>query len=157
MLVVGQLGWGPKIRPTRLRPIEQQTHITLWAMLGAPLLIGCDLTKIDDFTRDLLCNDEVLDVNQDPLGNVAARLSQNNLIEIWSRPLHDGTIAVAVFNRGSEDGKWLLRWSDIGLTGTQPIRDLWQQKDFGDFEGNFGGSIPAHGSMLIKIGKPGAN
>ncbi|MBC8108783.1 MAG: NPCBM/NEW2 domain-containing protein [Anaerolineae bacterium] len=154
MLVVGHVGWGPKIRPTRLKPIEQQTHITLWAMLGAPLLIGCDLTKIDDFTRDLLCNDEVLDVNQDPLGQVARQIKVDGQIETWSRPLHDGTIAVAVFNRGIDEGKWMLSWSDVGLTGTQPIRDLWQHKKHGDSDGNLSGTISAHGSVMLKIGNP---
>lgn len=154
MLVVGQLGWGARVRPTRLKPIEQQTHITLWSMLGAPLLIGCDLTKIDDFTRDLLCNDEVLDVNQDPLGKVAQRIAQDGEIEIWSRPLFDGTTAVAIFNRGTDDGKWALKWSDLGLVGSQPIRDLWKHKDLGQSDGNFAGTIGAHGSIMLKIGKP---
>jgi alpha-galactosidase len=117
-------------------------------------LIGCDLTKIDDFTRDLLCNDEVIEVNQDPLGKVAQRISQVGEIEIWSRPLFDGTVAVAVFNRGMDDGKWSFKFADVGIDGTQPIRDLWKQKDYGNFNGNFAGTIPAHGSMLLKIGKP---
>jgi alpha-galactosidase len=154
MLVVGQLGWGPQIRPTRLKPIEQQTHITLWSLLGAPLLIGCDLTKIDDFTRDLLCNDEVIEINQDPLGKVAQRIMQDGSVEVWSRPLFDGTIAVAIFNRGTDEAKWLLKWSDLGIKGSQPIRDLWKQKDHGQFDGNFGGTITAHGSILLKIGTP---
>jgi alpha-galactosidase len=137
-----------------LKPIEQQSHISLWAMLSAPLLIGCDLTKLDDFTRDLLCNDEVLAVNQDPLGKVAQRIAQDGSIEIWSRPLFDGTIAVAIFNRGTDDGRWTLKWSDVNLSGPQPIRDLWKHKDYGTFDANFAGTIPAHGSILLRIGKP---
>ena len=69
MLVVGQVGWGPNLHPTRLTPDEQYTHISLWCLLSAPLLIGCDLAQLDDFTLGLLTNDEVLDVNQDALGN----------------------------------------------------------------------------------------
>jgi len=60
MLVVGWVGWGPNLHPTRLTPDEQYTHISLWALLSAPLLIGCDLTRLDDFTLNLLTNDEVL-------------------------------------------------------------------------------------------------
>jgi alpha-galactosidase len=157
MLVVGRLGWGSHPRPTRLKPIEQQTHITIWAMLSAPLLVGCDLTKIDDFTRDLLCNDEVLAVNQDSLGQPARRISADGSVEIWSRPLDDGTVAVAVFNRGTEEGKSVVRWSDLGIEGMHAVRDLWQQRNIGNFEGNFGATIPAHGSMLLKIGEPKAD
>ncbi len=68
MLVVGWVGWGPALHPTHLTPNEQYTHISLWSLLSSPLLIGCDLTKLDEFTLNLLTNDEVLEVNQDPLG-----------------------------------------------------------------------------------------
>jgi alpha-galactosidase len=81
----------------------------------------------------------VLDVNQDPLGQVAKRIKVDGEIEIWSRPLHDGTIAMAVFNRGIDEGQWTFRFSDVDLTGKQPVRDLWQQKDYGDVDGNFAG------------------
>ncbi len=74
MLVVGKVGWGPSLHPTRLKPDEQVTHITLWSLLAAPLLIGCDMSQMDDFTLALLTNDEVLDVNQDPLGKQAGRV-----------------------------------------------------------------------------------
>ena len=93
-------------------------------------------------------------VNQDPLGQVARQVSVDEQIEIWSRPLHDGTIGVAIFNRGTEAGKWALRWSDVGLAGPQPVRDLWQQKDLGKIDASYGGTIPPHGSMLLKLGTP---
>ena len=76
MLVVGKVGWGPNLHPTGLTPDEQYTHITLWCLLSAPLLIGCDMTQLDDFTLSLLTNDEVLAVDQDPLGKQATRISR---------------------------------------------------------------------------------
>ncbi|HEX4645662.1 MAG TPA: NPCBM/NEW2 domain-containing protein, partial [Verrucomicrobiae bacterium] len=66
MLVVGYVGWSARVRPTKLTPNEQYTHISLWCLLCSPLLIGCDMTKLDDFTLNLLTNDEVLEVSQDP-------------------------------------------------------------------------------------------
>ncbi len=75
MLIVGWVGWGPALHPTRLTPNEQYTHISLWCLLSAPLLIGCDMTRFDDFTLNLLTNDEVLEVNQDPLGQGAGAWS----------------------------------------------------------------------------------
>jgi alpha-galactosidase len=152
MLVVGKVGWGPTLRDSRLAPIEQQTHITLWALLAAPLLIGCDMTQMDQFTLDLLTNDEVIDVNQDELGKGARRAWKEGDLEVWSRPLHDGSIAVGLFNRGYEPADVTARWSDLDLSGSQRVRDLWQQRDLGEHVDSFKATVPGHGSMLLQIG-----
>ena len=155
MLVVGSVGWGPSVHPTRLSPNEQITHITLWSMLSAPLLIGCDMPAMDDFTRDLLTNTEVIDVNQDPLGRQARRVAEAGvLLEVWARPLYDGTTAVALFNRFVEDADIIVDWGHIGVVGPQPVRDLWQRRDLGAFDGEFTTRVPAHGAVLLKIGDP---
>ncbi|MDP4205408.1 MAG: NPCBM/NEW2 domain-containing protein, partial [Bacteroidota bacterium] len=86
MLIVGKVGWGPSLHNTHLTPDEQYTHITLWSLLAAPLLIGCDMSQLDDFTLNLLCNDEVIEVNQDPLGKQASPVKNSNGIQIWMRP-----------------------------------------------------------------------
>lgn len=154
MLVVGQVGWGPELRPSRLTGNEQITHITLWSMLAAPLLIGCDMTQLDQFTSDLLMNDEVIAVDQDPLGKAATCIKKGGKTEVWSRPLEDGTIAVALFNRGRKADRVTAEWKPLGLSGKQPVRDLWQRKDLKAVEGSFTADVPAHGAVLLKIGKP---
>jgi alpha-galactosidase len=153
MLVVGRLGWGPNIHPTRLTPNEQVTHITLWSLLSSPLLTGCDLNQLDRFTTALLTNDEVLDVNQDPLGRPAGRKSQVGQVEVWARPLWDGALAVGLFNRGPEPAPVTARWGDLGLSGREPVRDLWQQKDLGGAAGSYTATVPRHGAVLLKIGR----
>jgi alpha-galactosidase len=153
MLVVGKLGWGPSLHPTRLTPNEQITHITLWSLLAAPLLIGCDLTQMAPFTLAVLTNDEVLEVNQDLLGKQGSRRSQLGSLEVWARPLWDGTLAVGLFNRGREKATVTAKWSDLGLQGKQPVRDLWLHKDLGAFEGSFSSPVPRHGTVLVKVGK----
>ena len=153
MLVVGRLGWGPNIHSTHLKPNEQLTHITLWCLLSAPLLTGCDLSQLDPWTVSLLTNDEVLDVNQDPLGRPAGRRSQQGLLEVWARPLWDGTTAVGLFNRGPEQATVTAKWSDLGLKGRLPVRDLWRQKDLGSFDASFAAVVPAHGAVLVRIGQ----
>ena len=155
MLVVGKVGWG-RPHPTKLTPNEQITHITLWSLQSAPLLIGCDMTQLDDFTRDLLGNDEVLAVNQDALGKPAGRKAKDGMLEVWSRPLSDGTIAVGLFNRGGDAADVTVKWADVGVQGEQPVRDLWRQKDLGNFSDSFKASVPRHGAVLVKIGKPAA-
>lgn len=154
MLVVGKLGWGDQVRSTRLSPNEQITHITLWSLLAAPLIIGCDLTQLDPFTKDLLCNPEVIDVDQDPLGKAATRRAKEGFTEVWARPLHDGTLAVGLFNRGFAAAKVTASWKDLGLTGPQPVRNLWTRTDAGMADGSLTADVPAHGAVLYKIGQP---
>jgi len=154
MLVVGKVGWGPSLHQTRLKPWEQVTHITLWSMLASPLLIGCDMSQIDDFTLALLTNSEVLDVSQDPLGKQAQRIAQVGQTEVWARPLFDGTVAVGLFNRGLWPATVKADWATLKLESSQPVRNLWTQKDVGDFTGAYEATVPGHGAILLKIGKP---
>jgi alpha-galactosidase len=151
MLVVGWVGWGPQLHPTRLNPDEQYTHITLWSLLASPLLIGCDLTRLDAFTMNLLGNDEVLAVNQDALGRQAHRVWQKEGCEVWARPLEDGGMAVGLFNRTREAREVVVTWADLGFQGKHLVRDLWRQEDIGPFEAAWGREVPAHGAAMIRI------
>jgi alpha-galactosidase len=154
MLVVGYVGWSAKVRPTRLTPNEQYTHISLWCLLCSPLLIGCDMTKLDDFTLNLLTNDEVLDVSQDPLGHQAARIAKDGSLEIWAKDLEDGSKAVGLFNRGEDTAKATVKWSDLGVSGQQSVRDLWRQQNLGKFADQFHTEVPRHGVVLVKVTPP---
>jgi len=152
MLVIGVVTGGPTgTQPTRLTPNEQYTHITLWTLYSSPLLLGNDMTVIDDFTLSLCSNDEVLAVHQDPLGKTASRIAQQGNLEVWSRPLADGSKAVGLFNRDEMAMKVTAKWSDLGITGNQTVRDLWRQADLGTASGEFGMEVPRHGAVLIKI------
>jgi len=151
MLVVGKVGWGPSLRESRLTPNEQYTHISLWCLLCSPLLIGCDLTQLDDFTMNLLTNDEVLEVNQDPLGRQAGRIAQDGSAEVWAKPMEDGSTAVGLFNRDETPKTVVAKWSDLKLSGPMRVRDLWRQKDIGVFSDQFGAEVPRHGVMLLRL------
>jgi alpha-galactosidase len=156
MLVVGSVGWGPDLHPTRLTKNEQVLHLTLWAMQAAPLLVGADLSRLDPFTTALLTNDEVLDVDLDPLGRAGGRVWKAGKLEVWARPLADGTTAVALFNRGLRPAPVTARWADVGVRGRQPVRDLWRRRDLGAFAGGFTATVPRHGAVLLKVGRPRA-
>ena len=153
MLVVGMVGWGPSLHPSRLLPNEQYTHISLWSLLSAPLLIGCDMTQIDDFTLGLLTNDEVIDVSQDPLGKQAGRISKSGDLEVWAKELEDGSKAVGLFNRGTTKAEVPADLKLLGFTGKCAVRDLWRQKDLGKFSGEFKTAVAPHGVVLVKITK----
>jgi alpha-galactosidase len=151
MLVVGYVGWSANVRPTHLTPSEQYTHISLWCLLCSPLLIGCDMTKLDDFTLNLLTNDEVLDVSQDPLGRQAARIAKTGSLEIWAKDLEDGSKAVGLFNRGEATATITVKWSELGVSGQQNVRDLWRQKNLGKFPDQFKTDVSRHGVVLVKV------
>src|SRR5436305_8379749 len=140
MLVVGQTGgWGARQpKPTKLTADELYTHISLWCLVSAPLLIGCDLEQLDDFTLNLLANDEVLGVNQDTLGKQATCVSRIGDLRVYAKDLADGSRAVGLFNSGSgESATVTAKWADLNLTGKCAVRDLWRQKDLCIFEGEF--------------------
>ncbi len=154
MLVVGHVGWGRTQHPTRLTPDEQYTHISLWCLLSAPLLIGANLDYLDDFTLNLLTNDEVLAIDQDPLGEQARQVDKGRLgllYELWIKQLEDGSKAVGIFNRDKVDGRLRVKWGDLDIEGPQRVRDLWRQKDLGVFDRDFEAAVPMHGVLLLKM------
>jgi len=154
MLIVGEVGWG-NLHPTRLTPDEQYTHISLWCLLSAPLLIGCDMEKFDDFTLNLLSNDEVLAVDQDELGKQATCVIKDGDVRIYEKELADGGRAIGFFNLGTAPVE--LKFSDfakLGLSGKQTARDLWRQKDVATMDAakdSLPLTIPAHGVVLYKF------
>jgi alpha-galactosidase len=154
MLVVGMVGWSQGSRPTNLTPNEQLTHIALWALQAAPMLIGADLSRIDDWTTNVLGNREVLAVSQDVLGRPAGRVTSDGWVDVWARPMSDGTMAAGLFNRSPEAATVTAKFPDLGLSGSQPVRDLWLQEDLGSFSDAFSVTVPRHGVVFVKVGRP---
>lgn len=155
MLVVGKVGYGlgentNGLRETRLTPDEQYTHITLWTLVSSNMLIGCDIAQMDDFVLGLLCNNEVNAIDQDLLGKQADRVMKEGDIEIWSRPLADGAIAVGIFNTGDKDQQVDMKTLLNVLEGSSTkVRDLWRQKDLTESELKC--TIPFHGCRYLKV------
>jgi alpha-L-fucosidase len=151
MLMVGVMA---RNTPSRLTADEQYTHVSLWCLLNAPLLIGGDLRKLDDFTLGLLTNDEVIEVNQDPLGQQASRIAQDATAqtEVWAKRMADGSRAVGLFNRSGQPAKVTATWGSLQLSSAQVVRDVWRQKNLGVFTNEFSATIPAHGVELIRVG-----
>jgi len=154
MLVVGEVGWG-KTHPSRLTADEQYTHISLWCLLAAPLLIGCDMERFDDFTLNLLSNDEVLAVDQDELGHEATCVINDGKLRIYARDLADGGRAVGFFNLGNAPQKLAFTdFAKLNLSGKQTARDLWRQTDVATVDtakDSLPLTIPAHGVVLYKF------
>ena len=151
MLCVGVVGWG-NTHPSHLTPNEQILHMTMWSMFGAPLLIGCDMTKLDPYTLALLTNDEMLAIDQDELGTTAGKIATDaGGGEIWARPLADGTKAVALTNPTFSPIDVTVTWSELGLTGPHSVRDLWLHKNVGSYQSSYHVIVPTHGAVLLDI------
>ena len=166
MMIVGNVSMGPSaLHPTKLTPNEQYSHVSIFSLLSAPMLIGCPIEQLDDFTLNLLTNDEVIEVDQDPLGKSARLVADENGIQIWVKPLEDGSYCVGLFNT-ADYGKTpqsCFRWGNepikkftfdfekAGLKGKWLLRDLWRQKELGVFEGSFPTDIPHHGVILVRM------
>lgn len=167
MLVVGKLGlgWGEKVHETKLSPDEQYSHVSLWSILSSPLLIGCDMNDMDDFTLNLLTNDEVISVNQDPLVRPANKILTPEG-QIWYKELEDGSVAVGLFNIDpcfilwdqnenekiqNEKHKMTLNFADINLKGRYIVRDLWRQQDLGLFNDSFSTEVAYHGVTFVRL------
>lgn len=154
MLVVGTVGWGNPHK-SKLKPDEQYMHISLWSLFSAPLLIGCDMEKLDDFTLNLLTNDEVIEINQDPLGKQATCAQTIGDLRIYVKELEDGSRAIGFCNFGLETVDLLYKDFDkLGLNGKFTIRDLWRQKEISNIETKTGQlmlKVPVHGVVLYKF------
>ena len=151
MLIVGKVGWSSNLRDSRLTPDEQYTHISLWTLMASNMLIGCDISQMDDFTVGLLCNNEVNAVNQDILGRQAERVVEDGSIHIFKRPLADGSYAVGIFNVGDEDVNIDLQryLPQMGAQRLTAVRDLWRQKDLSATDLRY--FLPSHGVKYLKV------
>lgn len=135
-----------------LTPDEEYTHMTLWCLLCAPLLLANDMSNMDAFTKNLLENDEVISVSQDALGDQAVEIARDGAARVYAKKMEDGSRAVGLFNTGTNGTIVVtVKWSDLKIQGAQYVRDLWRQKDLGSFKNEFSLPVAPHGAELVKI------
>lgn len=165
MLILGNVTTGTPLHPTRLTPDEQYSHVSIYCLLAAPLLIGCPIEQLDPFTLNLLTNDEVIAIDQDPLGKPGRLLVDEEGVQTWVKPLEDGSYAVGLFYT-DDFGKTpqsYIRWGDekaisykfdfekTGLHGQWKFRDLWSQSNLGIFKDSFNITVRHHGVVLYRM------
>jgi alpha-galactosidase len=156
-LLLGNVGdafkWdrSPERLPTSLTPEEQYSYVSMWSLMAAPLFFAGDMTALDDFTLGLLCNSEVIDVDQDALGWQARVIRRSPDELILEKPLEDGSVAVGFFNLTGSSRKMTASLTDLGLSGGQKLRDLWRQKEIGEVTGSFSHEVTRHGVILVRF------
>ncbi|HEY1963945.1 MAG TPA: glycoside hydrolase family 27 protein [Acidobacteriaceae bacterium] len=128
---------------------EYLTHMSLWAILAAPLLAGNDLSQMAAETKSILMNKDVIAIDQDPLGKQGDRVSAEGPFEVWSKPLKDGSVAVGLFNRGHDAEQMSLPLAKLGLSAGSKIHNVWNPSD----SGHGPWMVPEHGVVLLIIKK----
>ena len=155
MLPLGHLSLGGRPvgadRRTRFTHPEQMTLLSLWSLLPSPLMVGATLPDNDPWTLALLTNPEVLAINQDSLGAAGGPVSQGEGLEVWSKKLADGSLAVGLFNRSDMEDTVTADWPKLGITGRYAVRDLWLRRDMGRFSDRYAASVPSHGVVLLRL------
>ena len=133
---------------------EYRTHLSLWSLLSAPLLLGNDVGSITPETLAIVANGEVIAIDQDPLGRQARPVVRQADREIWVKPLADGSFAIGLFNRSTSAAQMSVPWSQLGLTARpSSVRDLWQHVDLQPAGDAIAADVPAHGVALFKLGQ----
>ena len=149
---VGDARSGGEGRPTTLTPNEQYTHMSMWCLMAAPLIFSGDMTRLDPFTLNVLCNAEVIGVDQDPLGKQARIVRRTDDELILLKPMQDRSPALGLFNLGETERRVTVTWQELDLTGPRVVRDLWRQKDLGTFDGQFSATVSRHGVAFVRLG-----
>lgn len=154
-ILIGTVGDARNIelpgRPTSLTHEEQYSYMSMWSLMAAPLFFSGDMTQLDPFTLNVLCNSEVIDVDQDLLGKQAAIVRKTDDDFILEKPLEDGSVAVGFFNLTTAPRTIIADWKQLGLNGIQTVRDIWRQHDLGSFTDSFSTDVPPHGVMLVRL------
>lgn len=132
---------------------EYRSHFSMWCIVAAPLMIGCDLNKVSEFSLETLTNQEAIAINQDPLGIQGYRIQNENGKQIWVKPLTHNNWAVALFNNGLEETDITFEWKDLNLhpSTVVKIRDVWLHKNLGQYSQSFTATVPFHEVVLLKI------
>lgn len=142
-------------RATDLTPAEQCSYMSLWALMAALLFFSGDMEKLDDLTLDVLCNGEILAIDQDALGRQARIVCRTPTELVLAKPLEDGSLAVGVFAFGPVPQTVRVEWAGLGLVGRYRVRDCWRQRDLGEHDTGWSADLPRHGSAVWRLSPVG--
>jgi alpha-galactosidase len=142
---------GGREQPTSLAPGEQYSYMSMWCLMAAPLIFSGDMAKLDAFTLNVLCNPEVIAIDQDTLGKQARTVRRADEELVMAKPLDHGSVAVGLFNLDERGREVRVDWSELGLSGKQTVRDLWRHKDLGEHDGHFKAQIDRHDVVLLRL------
>ena len=148
---IGPAGEQTEPRPCPITPTEQYAFMSLWCLMASPLFYSGDMSKLDDFTLNVLCNPEVIAINQDPLGQCARVVPLQGDTFLMIKDLDDGSKAIGLCNKGELPATVAIKWSAAGLSGAPRVRDVWRQKDLGALADGFSSAVGRRGVVLVRV------
>lgn len=148
---IGSLGKGSPPKKFPLTPTEQYSFMSLWCLMSAPLFYSGDLTKLDAFTLNVLCNPEVISIDQDPLGQCARVKFVGADQFLMIKNLQNGDHALGLCNYSQNTADMTANWSACGLPDDEHVRDLWREMDLGTYANSFSARVPARGVILVRL------
>jgi alpha-galactosidase len=136
-----------------MTPAEYRSHFSLWAMMAAPLMAGNDISNMDESTRSIHTNKDVIAVDQDRLGVQGHRVAKDGDKEIWVKPLAGGGRAVLLFNRGATPASITVDNDHLGYAPSMraKVRDLWAHKEVGNWKGSYSATVEPHGIVMLRL------
>ena len=153
-ILIGWVGDARKMAegtPTDLTPYEQYSYMSMWSLMAAPLIFSGDMAKLDPFTLNVLCNHEVIEVSQDPLGKQAKIVRKTDSDFVLVKIMIDGSLVVGLFNFMDSEAPVSVSWEELGISGSHIVRDLWRQKELSTLENLYETMVPPHGVQLVRI------
>lgn len=138
-------------QPTGLTPDEQYSYMSMWALMAAPLFFSGDMGSLDAFTLNVLCNAEVIDIDQDPLGKQGAIVRHSEDEFILAKPMEDGSLAVGLFNLSETPREIAVTWNELGISGRRRVRDVWRQRDLASARAAWRARVNPHGVALVRL------
>lgn len=157
MLMVGRYGIG-HVFGAGMTDTEYRSHMSMWVIMASPLIAGNNLATMNQVTKDTLMNSEVIAVDQDALGRQGVLVSDLGGLQVYSKQLQTaGTRAVVLFNRTTSASNMTVNIPSLGLGATAVVRDLWTKTNLGSFTNSYTVSVPAHGSVMLKLTGTEAN
>lgn len=137
-----------------MTPAEYRSHFSLWAMMAAPLIAGNDIAHMDETTKSILENRDVIAIDQDALGVQGHRVWKDGDQEVWVKPLSGGARAVLLFNRGEAPATIRATADQLGWPGgiRAKVRDLWLHKQVGSWTGSISAQVEPHGVAMFRVG-----
>lgn len=152
MLVIGLNNTG-FIKGGGCNEIEYRTQMSMWCMLAAPLMMGCDVRNMDEATKKILLNKDIIDIDQDPLGNQGFRVYRKDGIEAFKKPLSGNRVAVAFLNRNSKEGKIKLAYTDLELNPElrYSVYDVWKHSEVPQSEGTISAEMRSHECQVFVL------
>ena len=136
-----------------MTPAEYRAHFSLWAMMASPLMAGNDIAHMNETTKSILLNKEVIAVDQDKLGIQGHRVWKDGDREVWVKPLAGGGRALLLFNRGEQAATIRATAEQLGYPSNvrARVRDLWVHKDLPRWSGSIETTVEPHGVAMFRI------